>query len=380
MASYVPDETLRESALDVFDRWPDAVTDRDGTTITLVHNLQGNVDALFDHLTSEGAGNEFSRQRTQWLPLIPTTIQEARIKLLDSDNRSWMYVAKYDSGDRHMVVVKPDGTLRSQQLLPENANLWTHFQQRIGGIGRYRRLTAYWLGNDKRPITVSGSRGASPAEGTSPDKSTSADQGIRAHDPSATNNIGQTPPPVQQKTDETDAGPSNIRASINPRRSAGSAEREITQLIHDQQIHFLQRAQQSLQPILLLRFFQLIDQTGGGKELHPLASAARRLAQCHRQVRLARAAARGGRLPIFTTMYAWVRFSVSFGQLSAAAGKGGSRSIRERGERDADKATAWQRCEPPSRWQPSHERPHVQSCRLLERVPGCHAGTRPIHR
>ncbi len=51
----------------------------------------------------------------------------------------------------------------------------------------------------------------------------------------------------------------------------GSAEREIAQFVADQQVGLVQASQISIESVLLLRFFEAIDECRGGEE--PYASS-----------------------------------------------------------------------------------------------------------
>lgn len=70
----------------------------------------------------------------------------------------------------------------------------------------------------------------------------------------------------------------------------GSVEADVTQFIHDQSIDLLQHRQHPFEPIVLLRFFELVHQRCGGVELHTLASATRGLTHRDGEMRLAGAA------------------------------------------------------------------------------------------
>jgi len=67
-----------------------------------------------------------------------------------------------------------------------------------------------------------------------------------------------------------------------------SAERQITQLIDNQQIELVEFLQQPIQNVLLPRFFQLIDQRRRREELclHPFTTSGQ--TQCNRQMRFSR--------------------------------------------------------------------------------------------
>ena len=69
-------------------------------------------------------------------------------------------------------------------------------------------------------------------------------------------------------------------------RSA-AIKRQVTQLVADQQVKLVELPQEPIELVLLLRFFQSVDQRGRCEEPHALAQAARRHSQGDRHVRLA---------------------------------------------------------------------------------------------
>jgi hypothetical protein len=62
-------------------------------------------------------------------------------------------------------------------------------------------------------------------------------------------------------------------------------ERQVTQLVADQQVGPVQLAQQVVQPVLLLGLFQLRHQPRGGEEPHPFALPTRGQAEGGGEVR-----------------------------------------------------------------------------------------------
>ena len=78
-----------------------------------------------------------------------------------------------------------------------------------------------------------------------------------------------------------------IRKDLEQQLGAGAAEREVSQLITDQQIHPIELAQEAVQLILLLGFLQACDQRGRRVEPDPPAGPTGRQAQGNRQVRFA---------------------------------------------------------------------------------------------
>lgn len=67
------------------------------------------------------------------------------------------------------------------------------------------------------------------------------------------------------------------------------AERQVTQLIHDQQIELVELVQEAVQGVVLLGFFQAIHQSRGGEELGLITRPTRGQAQSNCDMRLASA-------------------------------------------------------------------------------------------
>ena len=75
-----------------------------------------------------------------------------------------------------------------------------------------------------------------------------------------------------------------IREDLEQQLGAGAAEREVSQLITDQQIHPIELTQEAVQLILLLGFLQACDQCGRRVELDPPTGPTGRQAQGNRQM------------------------------------------------------------------------------------------------
>jgi len=78
-----------------------------------------------------------------------------------------------------------------------------------------------------------------------------------------------------------------IREDLEQEFGPGPTERQIAQLIADQQIHPVELSQEAVQLVLLLRFLQTSDQRGRRVEPDSPARAAGGQTQGNRQVRLA---------------------------------------------------------------------------------------------
>ena len=90
----------------------------------------------------------------------------------------------------------------------------------------------------------------------------------------------------RQIAGEQETGPFiAIREDLEQQLGAGAAEREVSQLITDQQIHPIELAQEAVQLILLLGFLQACDQRGRRVELDPPTGPAGRQTQGNRQMR-----------------------------------------------------------------------------------------------
>lgn len=154
---------LAQAKQDFLDM-PFRVQTRDGRMIVLKHNKQGTVDTLWTHLAtkySQRTGGDFVNPvLSAWIPRIPQTLAEARVKFLDTrkGRSSTVYAAKYPGGHVHFVVVKPDGSLAGHEA-PDY--LWTHIRNSIGDIGEYGDMPAITFskaGKD-RPMSPSEGRG-----------------------------------------------------------------------------------------------------------------------------------------------------------------------------------------------------------------------------
>ena len=94
----------------------------------------------------------------------------------------------------------------------------------------------------------------------------------------------------RQVAGDQQAGPFvPVREDLEQQLSAGPAERQIAQLIADQQIGPIQLVQEAIQLILLLGLFQTVDQTGCGEKANASTGPTGGQAQGDRQMRLTHA-------------------------------------------------------------------------------------------
>jgi hypothetical protein len=78
-----------------------------------------------------------------------------------------------------------------------------------------------------------------------------------------------------------------VREDLEQQFSPPAGERQVTQLITDQQVSLVELRQQALQLVLLLRLLQTGNQIGSGEETHPASLTASCQRQRYCQMRLA---------------------------------------------------------------------------------------------
>jgi hypothetical protein len=119
-----PEEILTGAAEEVAS-WPEQVKAADGSDILLKNPEGGTMASRVKHLIWDDERNQLHRGKAGWLPSVPDTLRNADLRLRDPETGNRVYVRDYDDGTRHMVVVRPDGTVEDQK--PFTGKLITQF-------------------------------------------------------------------------------------------------------------------------------------------------------------------------------------------------------------------------------------------------------------
>lgn len=126
-----------------FTAMPSSIRAADGMNV-LIHNPDsGALPPLANrvmHLITFGDRRTLDTTKAAWLPMVPSTLQDAAVILQDTENGSRIYVRKYADGTRHMVVVSSGGVVSDQGKF--DAGLITQFP--AVGEGRRNRMPIVW--------------------------------------------------------------------------------------------------------------------------------------------------------------------------------------------------------------------------------------------
>ncbi len=108
-----------------FESWPETIEAADGT-IVLLRNKQGDrLSTRLKHLVWNNTTNRLNKGKAEWLPNVPETLRGAAVRLIDSETENRVYVRSYAGKQKHMVVVRADGTVENQSMI--SAKLITQF-------------------------------------------------------------------------------------------------------------------------------------------------------------------------------------------------------------------------------------------------------------
>lgn len=144
-----------------FQRWPESIEAADGSRI-LLHNAEGgSIGARVRHLIFDHSRGSISFDKAKWLPMVPETVRNAALRLHDQESGNRIYVREYRSGEKHMVVVRPDGTVDSQKAF--TGKLITQFPE--GARSRQAYMEIDW-------VRSSGEQGEMPPPPVAPRNAT----------------------------------------------------------------------------------------------------------------------------------------------------------------------------------------------------------------
>ncbi len=108
-------EAIARQAAREFQSWPREVRAADGSTVTLNNPEGGSLGARVRHLLFDNTNDRLDPAKSAWLPAVPDTLANAAVRLVDPVSGNRVYVREYNDGTKHMVVVKPDGTVQEQK-------------------------------------------------------------------------------------------------------------------------------------------------------------------------------------------------------------------------------------------------------------------------
>ena len=110
-----PNADIAQNSAFVFRQWPKTMEAADGSSILLHNPEKGSLGTRIKHLTFNNEENRLDPEKAKWLPMVPETLAKAAVRLVDSETGNRIYVAQYKTGDKHMVIVKPDGEVLEQK-------------------------------------------------------------------------------------------------------------------------------------------------------------------------------------------------------------------------------------------------------------------------
>ena len=157
------------AAASVVRSWPKTLVAADGSGIDLAVADKGSIGSRVFHLIREESTNTIHPGKAAWLSRVPETLQNAQVRIIDSQEGTRIFVRKYEGGINHAVVIKPDGSIDSQNAF--TGHLETHFP--ILDINDPRNRQKYMIVDWVRPdIEEPGLRQTAP-RATPPDSTVS---------------------------------------------------------------------------------------------------------------------------------------------------------------------------------------------------------------
>jgi hypothetical protein len=116
---------ISAKAAEIFSSWPEKVKAADGVEVFLKNKETGRLSSRLRHLIWNNTTNRLDLKKAEWIANVPETLSFAAIRLLDPQTQNRIYVRAYQNGDKHMVIVRPDGTIENQDIV--SARLITQF-------------------------------------------------------------------------------------------------------------------------------------------------------------------------------------------------------------------------------------------------------------
>lgn len=100
-----------------FRSWPNSIKAADGNEI-LLHNPEGgSLGKRVHHLIRGAKNKKVNPKKVEWVANIPETLKNATARMVDAESGNKLYVRAYKNGDKHIVVVRPDGSISTHGLL-----------------------------------------------------------------------------------------------------------------------------------------------------------------------------------------------------------------------------------------------------------------------
>lgn len=117
-------EAVQRAAAE-FRQWSETVRAADGSTILLKNPERGSFGTRIKHLLFDNDASLLHADKAKWMPAVPQTVGGAAVRLLDETTGNRIYVRQYPGGQKHLVVVRPDGMVEEQK--PFSGALITQF-------------------------------------------------------------------------------------------------------------------------------------------------------------------------------------------------------------------------------------------------------------
>lgn len=189
---------IAKRAVAEFQSWPKTMVAADGSQILLHNPERGSLGTRVNHMLSGDSEyhRAFDPQKACWIPMVPETLAHAAVRLDDKERGTRIYVREYGDGSKHMVVVRPDGTVETHKAF--KGALITQFPE--GERSRQQHMEIDWVRPDGQGNRPSSSP-ASPlgTEGMAPggDERSGTDSGRSQENPGPAP-TGSTPPEARQ--------------------------------------------------------------------------------------------------------------------------------------------------------------------------------------
>lgn len=153
-------------AAEAFKKWPERTRAADGSNILLKNAESGSIGARVRHLIFDHDANRIHAHKAQWLSMVPETLEHAAVRLIDAETGNRIYVREYRSGQKHLVIVRPDGSVADQK--PFTGRLITQFPE--GGRSRQAYMKIDWVREEgKGSGRFQGNPRPTPTDSTHPD-------------------------------------------------------------------------------------------------------------------------------------------------------------------------------------------------------------------
>jgi hypothetical protein len=187
-----PNAEIVRRSYETYQSWPETVTAADGTRVRMHVPENGLESARVRHLIFDNTSKVMDRTKAEWLPMVPQTLGNAAVRLVDPESGNRIYVRAYGDGSKHMVVVSPDGSVQGQVAF--KGGLITQFP--FPKPGRQSGMNVEWVRNGLRQ--PQGIPDPTPTGSTRPDTRQSEFQGQSTTSILAVNPIDQAKAELKQ--------------------------------------------------------------------------------------------------------------------------------------------------------------------------------------